>query len=73
MFNIVIVRLIRYNQECKHDLHFQESFIDEALGQLEGASLGDMLDFLSKEIIRFQVIFFLRKFKGSVLLLKCTM
>ena len=34
--------------------HFQESFIDEALSQLEGAALGDMLDFLSKELVRLQ-------------------
>lgn len=32
----------------------QESFVDEILDHLEGASLGDMLDFLSKELIRFQ-------------------
>ncbi len=33
----------------------QESFVDEGLAQLEGESLGDMLDFLSKELIRLQV------------------
>ncbi len=34
---------------------FQESYVDEGLAQLEGESLGDMLDFLSKELIRLQV------------------
>ena len=33
----------------------QEAFVDEALSQLEGDSLGYMLDFLSKELIRLQV------------------
>ena len=32
----------------------QESHIDEALSELEGRSLGDTLDFLSKELIRLQ-------------------
>lgn len=33
----------------------QESFVEEALAQMEGSSLADMLDFLSKELIRLQV------------------
>ncbi|CAH1796119.1 unnamed protein product [Owenia fusiformis] len=32
----------------------KESHINEALGQLEGESIGDTLDFLSKELIRLQ-------------------
>ena len=32
----------------------QESFVDEALSKLEGESIGDMLDFLSKELIRLE-------------------
>jgi len=32
----------------------QEAVIDKMLSQLEGESLGDMLDFLSKELIRLQ-------------------
>ena len=32
----------------------KESFIDEGLSQVEGESLGDMLDFMSKELIRLQ-------------------
>ncbi|XP_071958133.1 cilia- and flagella-associated protein 91-like isoform X2 [Antedon mediterranea] len=32
----------------------KESYIDEALSNLEGASIGDTLDFLSKELIRLQ-------------------
>ena len=31
-----------------------ESCVDEVLDSLEGAALGDCLDFLSKELIRFQ-------------------
>ena len=33
----------------------RESCVDEVLDSLEGAALGDCLDFLSKELIRFQV------------------
>lgn len=33
----------------------QESFVEEALAQMEGSTLADMLDFLSKELIRLQV------------------
>lgn len=32
----------------------KESLVDEALGELEGSNLGDMFDFLSKELIRLQ-------------------
>lgn len=32
----------------------QESLVDEALARVEGQSLGDMFDFLSKELIRLQ-------------------
>lgn len=32
----------------------QESLVDEALAKVEGESLGDMFDFLSKELIRLQ-------------------
>ena len=42
---------------CNHgDCVLQEMGVDEALSQVEGESLGDMLDFLSKELIRLQVI-----------------
>ena len=33
---------------------FKESLIDEGLSEAEGSSMGDMLDFLSKELIRLQ-------------------
>ena len=33
----------------------QESFVEEALAQMEGSTLADMFDFLSKELIRLQV------------------
>ena len=33
----------------------QESFVEEALAQLEGSTLADMFDFLSKELIRIEV------------------
>ena len=33
----------------------QESFVNEALSEMEGSTVGDMFDFLSKEIIRLQV------------------
>ena len=37
-------------------LHIQkEAFVDEAISTLEGTAAGDMLDFLSKELIRLQV------------------
>nr|XP_054760069.1 cilia- and flagella-associated protein 91-like isoform X1 [Lytechinus pictus] len=39
-------------QRQVHD--HRESFIDEAMSKLEGAALGDMLDFLSKELVRLQ-------------------
>ena len=32
----------------------QESLVDEALAKVEGSSLGEMFDFLSKELIRLQ-------------------
>lgn len=36
-------------------LHIQkEAFVDEAISNLEGTATGDMLDFLSKELIRLQ-------------------
>ena len=38
----------------------QESFVEEALAQMEGSTLADMFDFLSKELIRLQVRNFLR-------------
>lgn len=39
----------------QRQLHLlKEAHVDEALGRLEGASLGDMLDFLAKELIRLQ-------------------
>ena len=34
---------------------FQDSFVEEALAQMEGSTLADMFDFLSKELIRLQV------------------
>ena len=34
---------------------WQESFVEEALAQMEGSTLADMFDFLSKELIRLQV------------------
>ncbi|XP_072166389.1 cilia- and flagella-associated protein 91-like isoform X2 [Diadema setosum] len=39
-------------QRQMHD--HRESFIDESLSRLEGAAIGDMLDFLSKELVRLQ-------------------
>ena len=33
----------------------QDSFVEEALSQMEGSTLADMFDFLSKELIRLQV------------------
>ena len=33
---------------------FKESHVDEALSELEGSSIGDAVDFLSKELIRLQ-------------------
>ena len=36
------------------DLHLQESFVDEGLAAIEGSSMGDTLDFLSKELVRLQ-------------------
>lgn len=35
-------------------LFLQESQVDEALAKVEGGSLGEMFDFLSKELIRLQ-------------------
>jgi len=32
----------------------QESYVDEALGWLEGETVGEMLDFLSKELVRLE-------------------
>jgi len=32
----------------------QESAVDEAMNSLEGESLGDMLDFLTKELVRLE-------------------
>ena len=32
----------------------QEHFVDSCLSRLEGGSLGDVLDFLSKELVRLQ-------------------
>ena len=42
----------------------QESFVEEALAQMEGSTLADMFDFLSKELIRLQV----RNFCDKVLI-----
>lgn len=43
------------NLQRQRKLHqHKESFVDEALSKLEGSSLGDALDFLSKELIRLQ-------------------
>ncbi|XP_022103155.1 cilia- and flagella-associated protein 91-like isoform X1 [Acanthaster planci] len=43
------------NLQRQRRLHqHKESFVDEAMSQLEGESAGDMLDFLSKELIRLQ-------------------
>ena len=40
----------------QRDLHIQkEAFVDEAISNLEGTATSDMLDFLSKELIRLQV------------------
>ena len=33
----------------------KEAFVDESISTLEGTATGDMLDFLSKELIRLQV------------------
>ena len=50
---VIIIILI---QLCQYIFYFkpQESFIDEALSQNEGTAVGDMLDFLSKELVRLQ-------------------
>ncbi|KAI8509247.1 Cilia- and flagella-associated protein 91 [Branchiostoma belcheri] len=45
-----ILTLQRQRQMHQH----KESNIDEGLADLEGAAIGDMLDFLSKELIRLQ-------------------
>ena len=34
---------------------YKDSFVEEALAQMEGSTLADMFDFLSKELIRLQV------------------
>ncbi|ELU06518.1 hypothetical protein CAPTEDRAFT_90714, partial [Capitella teleta] len=41
-------------QRQRHLHEHKEGFIDEALSSMEGSSMGDMLDFLSKELIRLQ-------------------
>ena len=52
------VQLINYMMNYRKfeicSLFLQEFLVDEALSQMEGASLGDMADFLSKELIRLQ-------------------
>jgi hypothetical protein len=35
-------------------LEHREAFVEEALASVEGESVGDMLDFLGKELIRLQ-------------------
>ncbi|XP_002131776.2 cilia- and flagella-associated protein 91-like [Ciona intestinalis] len=45
-----VVTLQRQRRLYQH----KESFVDEALSQLEGDSIADMLDFLSKELIRLE-------------------
>ncbi|XP_077864183.1 cilia- and flagella-associated protein 91-like [Saccoglossus kowalevskii] len=43
------------NLQRQRRLHeHKESYVEEAMAQLEGAANGDMLDFLSKELIRLQ-------------------
>ncbi|XP_071841728.1 cilia- and flagella-associated protein 91-like isoform X2 [Apostichopus japonicus] len=43
------------NLQRQRKLHqHKESFVDEALSKLEGGTLGDAMDFLSKELIRLQ-------------------
>ncbi|XP_077985576.1 cilia- and flagella-associated protein 91-like isoform X2 [Glandiceps talaboti] len=43
------------NLQRQRRLHeHKESFVEEAMAQMEGAAIGDMLDFLSKELIRLQ-------------------
>ena len=32
----------------------QQAFVDEALSRLEGEPVGDLLDYLSKELVRLQ-------------------
>jgi len=45
-----ILQLQRQEKLAEH----YESNVDEIIGELEGSCLGDMLDFLSKELVRFQ-------------------
>jgi len=45
-----ILQLQRQEKLSKH----HEANVDEIIGEFEGSCLGDMLDFLSKELVRFQ-------------------
>lgn len=45
--------VLQQQRQKRLDEH-KESFVEEALSKMEGAALGDMLDFLSKELVRFQ-------------------
>ena len=46
---------LRKQREARLDDQ-NEACVDEVLDQLEGSALGDMLDFLSKELIRWVVV-----------------
>jgi hypothetical protein len=46
----------RHSVLCFIIIVSQESFVDEALSEMEGSTVADMFDFLSKEIIRLQVL-----------------
>lgn len=46
------LNLLKQRESRINDMN--ESRVDETLGEMEGSSLGDMFDFLSKELIRFQ-------------------
>lgn len=41
-------------QTCFNNSFLQELLVDEAMSQLEGSSLADTMDFLSKELVRLQ-------------------
>ena len=46
--------ILSMQRQRRLDTH-KESYVEEALAQVEGSSLADMFDFLSKELVRLQV------------------
>ena len=61
-FELYVIQLLVFflnlvynnNINNNNNIFSQESIIDKVMSELEGESLGDMLDFLSKELIRLQ-------------------